>query len=75
MADTCSDQEDRIEEALDAIHDGHFISASAAARHFNLKPPRVQYRLRGRLQERLAHNFTNALRMLKNRLFVTKLII
>ena len=36
-----------MEEALDAIHDGLFTSASAAAKHFNLKSRRVQYRLRG----------------------------
>ena len=47
MADSYSNQEDRMEEALDAIHDGLFTSASATAKHFNLKPRRVQYRLRG----------------------------
>ena len=71
MADSYSDQEDRMQEALDAIHDGYFISASAAAKHFNLKPRRVQYRLRGQV----VHNSTNALRIFKNRLFVTTLMI
>ena len=45
MADIYSNQEDRMEEALDAIYDDFFISASAAAKHFSLKPRRVQYRL------------------------------
>ena len=41
MANTYSDQENRMKEALNAIHDDYFISASAAAKHFNLKSRRV----------------------------------
>ena len=47
MTDTYADQESRMQEAIDAYHDGQFRSAAAAARHFNLKPRRVQYRLQG----------------------------
>ena len=41
IADIYSDQEDRMEEALDTIHNDYFISVSAAAKHFNLKSERV----------------------------------
>ena len=46
-----------MEEALDALHDGHFTSASAAASHFNLKPRRVQYRLRGKASRKTRPQF------------------
>ena len=57
ITNTYSDQEDRMKEALDAIHDGYFISASAAAKHFNLKPRRVQYRLRGKASRKTRPQF------------------
>ena len=57
MANTYSDQEDYMQEALDAIHDDYFISASAAAKHFNLKSRRVQYRLRGKASRKTRPQF------------------
>ena len=75
IADTYSDQEDRMEEALDALHDGclpvpQWLRGISTSNRdaFNID-------CGGRLQERLAHNSTNALRMPKNRLFVTTLTI
>ena len=41
MADIYSNQEDRIQETLNAINNNYLISVSATAKHFNLKSRRV----------------------------------
>ena len=42
-----SEQEDLITKAIDALDDGIFPSAASAARHYGLKPRRLQLRLAG----------------------------
>ena len=47
MALSYSEQEDLVQKAISEYEDGIFPSASAAAKHYKLKPQRVQRQLRG----------------------------
>ena len=53
-----SRQEELVQQAIDEYEDGHFRSATAAAKHYGLKPRHVQRRLRGQAS-RSIHTLTH----------------
>ena len=47
MSDTYEASELRVEDAIEAFHNGDFPSAAAAAKAYDLQPRRLQRRLKG----------------------------
>ena len=55
-----SEQEDRIKEALSDIDDNVFCSTATAARHYDVKPRRLELRLKGYASRALVEGFTSS---------------
>lgn len=61
MAEAYEASEIRVEQAIQAFYDGDFASIAAAAKAYNLKPRRLQKRLKGQASKITRHASNKAL--------------